>query len=67
MTSAKKSTSRAQNAQIVTNLLSLLQKYVADGRSTPGLRQTNDVAVDIWHDRRTRAQKRRAFTKIPPD
>jgi arylsulfatase A-like enzyme len=40
-----------KDSQVVTNLLNLLQKYVADGRSTPGLRQTNDVAVDIWRDK----------------
>jgi hypothetical protein len=25
-----------------------LEKYVADGRSTPGPRQSNALAVDIW-------------------
>ena len=38
-----------KNGETVTNLLNLLEKYVADGRSTPGARQTNDVPVDIWH------------------
>ena len=33
---------------IVTHLTKLLEKYVADGRSTPGKTQTNDVPVDIW-------------------
>lgn len=37
-----------QNAKIVTRLTTLLEKYVADGRSTPGAPQKNDVAVDIW-------------------
>ncbi len=32
----------------VKALLSLLKKYVADGRSTPGAQQHNDVPVDIW-------------------
>ena len=34
--------------EIVTRLTKLLEKYVAEGRSTPGTPQTNDVAVDLW-------------------
>ncbi len=37
-----------KNAEVVTNLVKLLEKYVADGRSTPGVPQTNDVRVNIW-------------------
>jgi arylsulfatase A-like enzyme len=50
-----------KNAQVVTNLLNVLEKFVADGRSTPGPRQTNDVAVDIWgeRNRETSAVRRR--------
>jgi hypothetical protein len=29
-------------------LLNLLKKYVADGRSTPGEKQQNDVPINIW-------------------
>ena len=32
----------------IKELLALLRRYVADGRSTPGPRQENDVPVDIW-------------------
>jgi len=32
----------------VKELVALLKKQVADGRSTPGPRQHNDVPVDIW-------------------
>jgi hypothetical protein len=32
----------------VRELVPLLKKQVADGRSTPGPRQENDVPVDIW-------------------
>lgn len=32
----------------VNELLSLLQTYVTEGRSTPGAQQVNDVPVDIW-------------------
>ncbi|HZI32707.1 MAG TPA: arylsulfatase, partial [Candidatus Binatia bacterium] len=41
----------AQDGQVVTNLVKLLEKYVADGRTTPGPRQTNDVPVDVWHSK----------------
>lgn len=34
--------------EVVERLTALLEKYVADGRSTPGERQANTVAVDIW-------------------
>ncbi|HOX40341.1 MAG TPA: arylsulfatase [Candidatus Brocadiia bacterium] len=32
----------------VKEMLALLKTLVADGRSTPGVKQTNDVDVDIW-------------------
>jgi hypothetical protein len=32
---------------VVANLTKLLEKYVNDGRTTPGPRETNDVAVNI--------------------
>ena len=38
----------AEQPEIVRELLDLLEQQVADGRSTPGLRQPNDRAVDIW-------------------
>ena len=37
-----------ENRDKAKELLALLKKYVADGRSTPGARQQNDVPVDIW-------------------
>jgi arylsulfatase A len=37
-----------EHPEIVERLTKLLERYVADGRSTPGPRQKNDVAVDIW-------------------
>ena len=39
------------NSEVVTNLVKLLEKIVADGRSTAGPRLTNDVPVDIWSAR----------------
>ncbi len=32
----------------VRDMLALLKRLVAEGRSTPGRRQQNDVAVDLW-------------------
>jgi arylsulfatase A len=37
-----------QNPEVVARLTKLLEKYVADGRSTPGAPQKNNGAVDIW-------------------
>ena len=34
----------------VARLTALLEKIVADGRSTPGARQTNTVAVKVWKE-----------------
>ena len=33
---------------MVERLTKLLEKYVADGRSTPGRPQQNTTPVDIW-------------------
>jgi len=40
-----------QHPEIVARLTKLLEKYVADGRSTPGPVQTNTGAVNIWRQR----------------
>jgi arylsulfatase A-like enzyme len=37
----------AENPAVVARLNSLLERYVADGRSTPGPKQANDVAVNL--------------------
>jgi arylsulfatase A-like enzyme len=39
---------QAEQTEVVERLVKLLEKYVADGRSTPGTPQKNDVEVDIW-------------------
>ncbi len=39
---------QAEQPELVARLTRLLEKYVADGRSTPGAPQHNDVPVDIW-------------------
>ena len=38
----------AERPDKVKDLLAVLTKQIADGRSTPGPRQENDVPVDIW-------------------
>jgi arylsulfatase A-like enzyme len=39
---------QATQPDVVARLTKLLEKYVADGRSTPGVPQKNDVVVDLW-------------------
>jgi arylsulfatase A len=39
-----------QHPEIVQRLTKLLEKYVADGRSTPGAPQKNDVSINLWKD-----------------
>ncbi len=39
---------QAQEPERVKAMLALLKQQVADGRSTPGAPQKNDVPVDIW-------------------
>ncbi len=38
-----------RHPEVVARLTRLLEKYVADGRSTPGQPQKNTGAVDIWN------------------
>ena len=38
----------AENPQQVKDMIAILKQYVTEGRSTPGIHQANDVAVDIW-------------------
>jgi arylsulfatase A-like enzyme len=37
-----------RHPEVVARLTRLLEKYVAEGRSTPGVAQKNAVAVDVW-------------------
>jgi len=37
--------------KIVARLTKLLEKYIADGRSTPGAPQKNDAAIKLWKER----------------
>ncbi|MBN9297726.1 MAG: arylsulfatase [Filimonas sp.] len=55
---AEKNNVQAQYPEVVKELQSLLEKYIADGRSTPGKPVTNDVAIDLWKkDKYTQASK----------
>lgn len=38
----------AQHPDLVKTMIKTLKKIISDGRSTPGVKQDNDVAVDIW-------------------
>jgi len=42
---------QADHTEVIDRLLRLLQKFVADGRSTPGAPQKNDVPVKLWKER----------------
>jgi hypothetical protein len=39
---------QAEQPEIVARLTRLLERFVADGRSTPGPRQANDVPVALF-------------------
>lgn len=45
---AEKTNVQAEHPEIVERLSKLLEKYVADGRSTPGAPQKNTVDPNIW-------------------
>ena len=39
-----------KHPEIVQRLTALLEKYIADGRSTPGAPQKNDAPIVLWKD-----------------
>ncbi len=39
---------QAEHPGVVKSMLALLEKYVREGRSTPGAQQQNDGAINIW-------------------
>lgn len=43
---------QAEYPAMVSKLTERLEQIVADGRSSPGQRQSNDVSVDIWNTQR---------------
>ncbi len=48
-----------EHPEIVSKMTRLLEKYVADGRSTPGLALKNDVTVDVWKKDAAKARKKK--------
>lgn len=44
---AEKEDRAAENPELVRELADLMQRYIADGRSTPGIPQKNDVSVNL--------------------
>ena len=45
--------------EVVKDLTALLERYVAQGRSTPGKPQNNGADVDIWkHEAQPKAGKK---------
>ena len=45
---------------VVDRLTKLLEKYVAEGRSTPGVKQNNDVPIDILKNGENKAANKKA-------
>jgi hypothetical protein len=54
---------QAQHPEVVSRLTKLLEKYVADGRSTPGKRQSNTGEVNIRRQRAAAAQSKTSQAK----
>lgn len=51
----EKTNVQAEHTEIVDRLTRLLEKIVADGRSTPGSQQKNDVPIKLWKERNYKA------------
>jgi len=54
---------QGQHPEIVARLTQLLEKFVADGRSTPGAPQPNTGEVNIWRERPVAAQSQKQNEK----
>ncbi len=48
---AEKTNLQEKHPEVVQRLTKLLERYAADGRSTPGAPQKNTAEVDIWNGR----------------
>lgn len=56
---------QAEHPEVVARLTRLLEQYIANGRSTPGAKQTNDAAIRIRKESDTDAMpKRETVTKV---
>lgn len=53
-----------ENPEVVAQLTSLMEKYLADGRSTPGASGHNDVTVELTKSKKTGKGKRAKSTKV---
>jgi len=47
---------QSDHTEVIDRLTKLLEKYVADGRSTPGAPQKNDVPIELWKDKNYKAK-----------
>jgi hypothetical protein len=47
---------QSEHTEVIDRLTKLLEKYVADGRSTTGAPQKNDVPIQLWKDRNYKAK-----------
>jgi arylsulfatase A len=45
---AERENLQSNHPEVIERLVRLLERYVTDGRSTPGQPQANEVPVDIW-------------------
>jgi arylsulfatase A-like enzyme len=52
--------------QVVEQLTRLLEKYAADGRSTPGAPQENTTPVDVWREGKAEHRPLPAKKQAPP-
>jgi hypothetical protein len=52
----EKANLQGDHTEIIDRLTRLLEKYVADGRSTPGAPQKDDVPIQLWKDRNYKAK-----------
>ena len=53
-----------KHPDVVVRLTKLLEKYVADGRTTPGAPQKNSREIDIW---KAGKEAHKPVTEPPPD
>jgi hypothetical protein len=57
---------QAQHPMVVARLTKLLEKYIADGRSTPGKPQPNTGAVELYPKRIKAGAKAKAGSTVQP-
>ena len=57
---------QAAHPEIVTRLKSLLQKYISEGRSTPGQAQPNTGEIEIYSKRAGKKPDEPAHKKVKP-